>query len=195
MNTTIIIPYNIDRGYLAEAIESVENQTKPCKLIVSHSPASCAINLQNGLDKVDTKYYAVLAEDDRLRKDFVQLMELSIKDHSFAYGYGQSFGLSEKLYRSSCYGLKDLLKHNTIHGGSVLYDTDYVISVGGYNTSLNCAEEYELHLRMLKNGCTFVEVAHAVYLYRYHEKQKSKVRLSDKVARDAEIERIKSMYR
>lgn len=194
MNTTIIIPYNRDRGYLSEAIASVKAQTRPCELVLSHSPASCAVNLQNGLDRVNTTWYAVLAEDDLLREDFVQRMENWIGADDFAFGYGQAFGTRSNLYRSSCYGFDDMLKANTIHGGSVLYRTDFVRSIGGYDTSLSCAEEYDLHLRMLKEGATFVEVGHAVYLYRYHEDQKSKVRLAAKIERELEIKRIREKF-
>lgn len=189
--TTVIIPYNKDRGYLNEAIASVNAQTVKCKLILSHADATCAVNLKNGLDKVDTEFYAILAEDDLLSPNFIKIMESVIGNNDFAIANGVGFGVSEYVYKSQCTGLKDLLQKNTIHGGAVLYRTDSVRKAGGYDLKLFCAEEYDLHLRLLANGAKFIYTDSNVYLYRRHTQQKYKV---DTERRKREINYIKQKH-
>jgi len=172
---SIIIPYHKDRGYLNQAIESVKAQSYECELILSHSNGTCAINLANGLDKVQTEFYAVLAEDDWLSVDFAKRMLEKIGDADLCYGYAWRHKGSGKpeLWRSSYSGLNDLLNGTRIHGGAVLYRTESVRRVGGYERALETAEEYDLHLRMSKENCKFVESDFPHYHYLMHEENKS----------------------
>lgn len=60
-----------------------------------------------------------------------------------------------------------------LHGTGVLYPRSWWESVGGWDESLPCAEEYEFHLRLLSRGCTFIALAVPLMAYRFHPGQKS----------------------
>ena len=51
MKLTVLIPYNRDRGWLQQAIDSVKNQSVPVDLILAHSDGTCADNLVKLKDK------------------------------------------------------------------------------------------------------------------------------------------------
>ena len=78
MKVSIIIPYNINRGYLEEAIESVKNQTyKNIELLIEAGNCSVGVNLNRGIKKSTGDLIRYVSEDDLLPpnsiKDTVEL--------------------------------------------------------------------------------------------------------------------------
>jgi GT2 family glycosyltransferase len=196
---TVIIPYNKDRGFLSKAIESVQSQTVEVDLILSHSPDTCAVNLANGLEQVKTKFYAILAEDDWLDHRFAEKMLKGIRESDLIYCNAFQYkGYNRSVYRATYNDLAGLIRTNTIHGGAVVYRTDSVRFVGGYDTELTTAEEYDLHLRMSKEGCKFASLNPNFELYNYnlHSDNKSrldKIRIAER--RSYIDKQIKQKYR
>ena len=209
---SIIIPYNRDRGYLSQAIKSVERQSAHVKLILAKGDGTCAENLQKGLNQVKTEFYSVLAEDDWISEDFSKRMLItdeiyneldniadssqgtSTADLYYSDAY-QMKGNQRKLYRGAYYGHADLLKSTKIHGGAVMYRTESVRKVGGYDTTLTTAEEYDLHLKMSFNNMKFAYVNFPLYFYRIHAENKSKITRANKAEREAYINEIRNRYR
>lgn len=201
---TVIIPYNKDRGFLQEAIDSVNAQTVPVKLILAHSEGTCAENLQIGLDQVDTEFYSILAEDDWIHEDFTKKMLQKVDNADggffgdFDLFYSDAYQMKRGgrvLWRGAYHGHADLLTGTLIHGGAVMYKTASVRKVGGYDTSLTTAEEYDLHLKMSYNGMQFAYVNFPLYFYRVWSENKSKITKSNKAARAAYINEIRNRYR
>jgi hypothetical protein len=192
---TIVIPtIPTDRGYLITAIQSVLNQTVPVKLIVERSSHSCAWNLSHGVAKVDTPYYAILGDDDYFDNRFAETMLSAIGNADVCLCNAYQFtGNNIMCYTSRYNGLKELLNHNTIHGGAVLYRTE--TAKGKYDPHLYCAEEYDLHLRLAKGGALFSNVDYVGYYYRVHDNNKSKQLGENKENRTRQIEIIKNKYR
>jgi GT2 family glycosyltransferase len=197
MNLSIIIPFNKDRGWLSKAIESVEKQTEPCELILSKSDNTCAVNLARGLDQVKTEYYAVLAEDDYLHPHFAERMLKGIGDAAMSFSDAWRIDPkgNTKLWRSAYHGHNDLLGGTLIHGGAVMYHTETVRRLGGYDETLTTAEEYDLHLRMSFNGCKFAYVGYPLYYYRLHGDNKSKITRANRSERKTYINQIRDRYR
>ena len=196
MNTqvTIVIPTVAkDRGYLIQAISSCLNQTIPVKVIVERSNHSCAYNLANGVAKVDTPYYAILGDDDYYDSRFAETMIRAIGNADVCLCNAVQFSETQMLHYNSKYtGHKDLLSHNTIHGGAVLYRTES--GKGKYDPHLYCAEEYDLHLRLSKEGAIFSKVDYIGYYYRVHANNKSKQLGENRENRAKQIEIIKQRY-
>lgn len=191
---TIVIPMiTKDRGFLQKAVNSVLLQTTPCKLIIEREDVPCAVNLQNGVSKVDTEFFAILADDDILKPQFAALMLKAIGNNDVCIADAIQFTTEKTtVYKSTYSGFENLLLKNTIHGGAVIYRTSKV--QGKYDTSLICAEEYDIHLRLADEGASFTHLAETVYLYRKHEGQKSK-KIGDNIARRTQqIELIKQKY-
>ena len=62
---------------------------------------------------------------------------------------------------------------NEIHGGTVLYNKNILIRVGGFDTDLWTGEEYDMNMCLLANGYKLGYVNEIVYRYRLHETNKS----------------------
>jgi hypothetical protein len=60
-----------------------------------------------------------------------------------------------------------------VHGTSTVYRTAAALSVGGWDETLDTAEEWEFHLRLLKFGFFFKGVPIVSTGYRIHSKNKS----------------------
>lgn len=191
---TIVIPtVPVDRGYLTQAVVSVLQQTIPVKLIVERSQYSCAVNLANGVAKVDTPYYSILGDDDYLVPHYAEKLLSAIGDADVCICDAIQFSDSiTTIYRAQYTGLTDLLARNTIHGGAVLYRT--AAAQGKYNANLYCAEEYDLHLRLASEGAKFTKLDAALYMYRKHENQKSRQSGENMDNRKCQIEIIKKRY-
>lgn len=196
---TIIIPYNVDRGYLEKALDSVNKQSVSVKLILQQGDKTCAENLADALEKVDTEFYAVLAEDDWLHEDFVKRFLTAADNQKDAdIYYSDAYQMKpggRVLWRAAYHGHADLLKKTFIHGGAVMYRTSSVREVGGYDRALTTAEEYDLHLKMSHAGMRFAYVGFPLYFYRVHGDNKSKITRSNKAERKAYIDGIRNRYR
>jgi len=129
----IIIPYQTDRGFLDEALKSVERQTYPAdliELIEVQSLNTVGHNLNEGIAQAKgCDLIRYLCDDDRLTAtsitDTVDHFKNNIHDdfiHSNALNFWQS-GTRQELYKPPIKnpGLSDLLRHNVIHGGTVTY--------------------------------------------------------------------------
>ncbi len=204
MKLTVLIPYNRDRGWLQQAIDSVKNQSVPVDLILAHSDGTCADNLVKGLDQVNTEFYSVLAEDDWLHEDFAKRMLQKVDGSNggffgdFDLFYSDAYQVKSGgrvLCRGAYHGHNDLLKKSFIHGGAVMYKTESVRKVGGYDDTLETAEEYDLHLKMSHAGMQFAYVNFPLYFYRIHADNKSKITKANKAARKSYINEIRDRYR
>lgn len=196
---SVIIPYNIDRGFLMEAIKSVHAQTYPyIQLISSHSDGSCAYNINRGLKKARGEFVKILAEDDLLPENSLESLVKGIRDYDFVYGDGEFFGegyTGPKRYRDKTVTLESMLEKNGINGGGCLYRTKILKEAGGWDETLWTAEEYDLHLRLIKAGYRHRHVPGIVYRYRIHDDNKSIAKDSfSRLNRHAYIDQIKERY-
>ncbi len=190
---SVIIPYDIDRGYLRHAIASVKAQTYGnWELIVERGECRLGQNLNNAIFGARGKYIKVLAEDDLLTPDSLKILHKGIKGYDFIYSDAENFGdLKGWPPRShdKTVTLKSMLKGNGIHGGTTLYRKDVLIAVGCYDESLCTGEEYDLHLKLIKNEYKHRHIPGIVYRYRLHASNKSAAR-----NRHEEIQMIKQRY-
>ena len=194
---SVIIPYDKDRGFLDEAILSVHRQTyKDWELILEHSDEFLGANMNRGIVKARGEFIKMLAEDDELTPDCLKILVNGIQGYDFVYSDAENFGdLSPgwPAYSSDkTTTLQEMLKGNCIHGGTTLYRRDMFLEAGGYNERLWTAEEYDLHLRLMKKGYKHRHVKGIVYRYRIHESNKSMQ--ANRVARRKYIKQIQMKY-
>lgn len=192
---SIILPYNKDRGFLHEAIASVELQTfKDYELVLYQGDGSVSQNFNAAIDKSRGEFLKFLAEDDQLTPDSLEILISHIANYDFIYGDAENFGeLDGWPVRSydKTVTLEGMLEKNGINGGGCLYRTDILRAVGGMDESLWCGEEYDLHLKLLKAGYRHKHIDHIVYRYRRHSGNKSG---RDREARHELINQIKQRY-
>lgn len=176
---SIIIPYRIDRGWLDIAIRSAEKQSyENIEILPIMGDCNCARNINKGIANASGDYIKILAEDDWLSHDGIWKLVQGIRGYDFihanAYNYIQRSGKYVEYKPSIKYPtLRNLLKKNVIHNGTVLYDMKMIENLGVYDETLETAEEYEYHLRALQKGCRIGYIDEYVYYYRRHRAQKS----------------------
>lgn len=212
---SIVLYYAKDRGWLHEAIKSVENQRYNGKieLIISHNPEfNASQNLNDGIQRANGKYIRYLSEDDLLPQysihqsverleetgsDFIHGRAINFFGYPVIYpeGYISFSGRTERQVPTLMFPtVNDLLNKNVIHGGTVVYKTE-VLKNNPFDEGLTCAEEYDVNLRILKNGGVLEYCNADLYLYRRHQQQKSLGIGADQVKRAEIVEGIKNRYR
>jgi GT2 family glycosyltransferase len=197
--TTIIIPYKIDRGFLDEAIRSAENQSVKCEVIVNQGIYLKGKNINDVLSSAKGEFIKILDEDDTLPLDAIENLENGIKGFDWVCGDAENWYLGEDFYTEKWTGwiptIEEMLEKNCIHGGTTLYRKDVLLKIGGWNEELWTAEEYDLHLKLMKNGYKLGYVPKMVYMYRLHGNNKSiNMQLREKALRIKYINKIKSWY-
>lgn len=179
MDISIIIPYNIDRGYLKESTLSAFDQkfTGTFEVIPQHGFCRTSKNINDGIKKANGKYIKILAEDDLLTPNCLQdLFEEAEKGFDLVCANAINFNseTSYTFYQSIIPAtISELAQQNLIHGGTVLYRKSMLMDIGLYNEDLWTAEEFELYLRLADKGYKFGYVDSIVYKYRLHDSMKS----------------------
>lgn len=176
---SIIIPYKEDRGWLRDAIVSAENQTMKCEVIVQQGDFNKGVNINEALLRANGDWIKILDEDDLLPETAIEDLYNGTKGFDWVCGDAENFGILNNGWEDSpfWYGyiptLKEMLEINCIHGGTTLYSLKMLIEVGGWDESLWTAEEYDLHLKLMKSGYKLGYVPKIVYRYRIHGGNKS----------------------
>jgi GT2 family glycosyltransferase len=197
MKVSIIIPYKVDRGWLKDAIESVDQNNY--QLILSQGEGNWPTNFNKGLKEATGDYIKYLHEDDMLSfygiKDSVEAIESQKVD----FIHGDVVELNngtEKLWKPSIKipTFKSLLQHNTIHSASLMYRKEIFEKIGGFNESDKCKsfEELEFNLRVLKAGFKIGYCDSVIAFYRRHPKQI--IRTVDKESRKKNRQELINSY-
>lgn len=216
---SIIVYFKEDRGWLKEAIQSVHNQRYDGKielltsdLIEGHEKMNASQNLNALIKLAKGEYIRYLSEDDLLPQYSIHLSVESMKETGadFIHGKAVNFFGYPVIYPEGHISfsgrvenqepklkyptLEEMLKRNPIHGGTVFYKAE-LLKNNPFDETLDCAEEYDLNMNLLKQGYTIDYCNEFLYFYRRHDKQKSLGRGIDQVERAKKIELIKDRYR
>lgn len=197
---SIIIPYSIDRGWLDKAIASVYNQTYTGKieLIESQSEGNVSHNINEGFKISKGSLIKYLCEDDELTPNCISDSVQAIERFDFIHGNALNVyhnRTEQQRPRKANPTLEDMLHMNLIHGGTLMFKRSVFNSIGMFDETLTCAEEYDFNLRALKFGLKLGYCNTFLYKYRRHDKQKSLGGGVDQIARALKIDEIKNKYR
>jgi glycosyltransferase involved in cell wall biosynthesis len=197
---SVIIHYNKDRGFLKEAVASVEAQTinsSSYELILSHSPGGMGVNLNNGVRQAKGELIRYLCEDDRLTTnslaDSIAYMTLHPEvdfSHGKARLFGSMMGIFYPPIRTPT--LADLINKNPINGGTVVYRRSCFDRFGMFDESEIEGGEYDFNMRLLKNGATIGFIDSILYEWRLHSGQLSRTNRTSYLAR---VEKMKDRFR
>lgn len=193
---TVIIPYNKDRGWLQNAIDSVP---KGVQLLLSKGDGNWPENFNKVLDQAEGDYIRWLHEDDMLTPNCLEDSIQAIEEQGVDFIHGNAIettpeGKAIRIYHPSVTHptVEDLLRKNTLHSATLMYKRE-VFDFLRMNETLNTAEEFEFNLRCLKAGFKIGYCNSSLAFYRRHPLQK--VRVVSKEAKDEEREQVRSMYR
>ena len=195
---SIIIPYDINRGWLDECIESINAQTyKDIEIVEVHNPFSCSKNFNIGLNKAKGEFVKWVDEDDWIPETAVQDLVDGIKGHPWVCANAIISGTIKETYKPDLFklNLKDMAINNVVHGGATLYRTKLLRSIGGMDETLWTGEEYDMNMKLMSMGEMPGYIDKIVYFYRQHRKQKSNtLRWKDPVKRKQAIIKIRQRY-
>ena len=196
---SIIIPYKIDRGWLNEAIESVYNQSYrgQIELIEIQTDKSVSFNINEGIRLAKGEFIKYLCEDDYLPYNSIEDSVNAMKGFDFIHGNAiNKFPTYEHVQKPRLNNptLKDMITNNVIHGGSLMYRADLFKRIGGFDETLDCAEEYDVNLRALSKGMKLGYCNATLYVYRRHDEQKSLGKGINQIERAKRIQAIKNRY-
>lgn len=177
---SIIIPYNRDRGYLQEAIDSVP---KDVQLILSKGDGTWPENFNKALPQAKGEFVKYLHEDDRLTMDSINYYEAAFEvfdPDQVQFIHGSAIEVNQVTKNERLWippvkhpSFADLLKNNTIHSATLMYRREIFEKIGGFNESreVYSFEEYEFNLRVLKAGFKIGYIPAPLAYYRRHSQQ------------------------
>lgn len=194
---TVIIPYKIDRGWLRDAVASVP---KNCQLLLSQGEGNWPANFNKALAKAEGKYIKYLHEDDMLTPNSIDDSVQALEKQNADFIHGNAIELHMSTERQTQWKakkenptFKEMLENNYIHSASLMYRKSVFDKVGGFDETLNTAEEYEFNLRCLKAGLKLGFCDSNLAIYRRHPAQK--VRVVSAAAKNKEREEVRNYYK
>lgn len=190
LNVQVVI---VDDGSTDGTREWLEELADPRLIIMSgdHHGAARARNI--GLARANSDYIKFLDDDDllnpgALKTQFGQIGRLAREEIPYGrVGWigerGARIGEASHRVRGAS---EDALLHvmyNNIMTASPLHRKEALLKVGGFDETLDCHQEYELHLRLTANGYRFKFFDHLVYLQRHHASS-NRISNNDRLVRD-----------
>jgi hypothetical protein len=175
---TVIIPYKINRGWLMEAINSVPEWSQ---VIVSQGEGTWPQNFNKALSHTLGDYVKFLHEDDELTENSLEDSVKAIEEQGVDFIHGKALSISESGEVIEAYQpplevtYEQLKESNPLHGGSLLFKKEIFDKIGGFDETLNHAEEYEFNLRCMYYGYRLGYCDSFLYKYRRHSGQKSNI--------------------
>jgi len=196
---TVIIPYNIDRGYLKDAIASVPDGVQ---LIVSQGEGNWPQNFNKVLNQAEGDYIKYLHEDDMLTPNCIVDSVKAIEEQGVDFIHGMAIQHSQKTGEEVVWKpsvlfptLEQLLTKNTIHSATTMYRRQVFEKVGMFNESdqVKSFEEYEFNIRCLQMGMKIGFCPSTLAFYRRHPNQL--IKKVNKASRQANRKKVITKYK
>jgi GT2 family glycosyltransferase len=139
------------------------------KLIVNPKNLGVGAASNVALEAHTGNYFMRVDADDFLSPISCATLLLAIKSHpSASYAYGDHFRVNEKGFKQELVSLgefRELLRH----GAGVLYDSNEVQKVEGYDSELRHCEDMDLLLKLNQSGKNGIHVPLPLYRYYHHD--------------------------
>lgn len=190
---TVIIPFQEgeDEGLLQEAVRSVPDGVR---VLVERNDGDLAGALNRMLAQVDTEFVFYLSADDVVDHKCLYFLVEMAEDADVTY---PTLVLTTpdlapfESKKAVAFSGPRLLRWNFVPGCSVAR-TAKVREAGGWNPDLERLEDWDLWVRMYRNGCRFKAVPEAIVCYRQRETSRNKTTI---VKTEADVDRIRADYR
>lgn len=167
LDLTVLIPYQKGsrKDWLDEAIASIP---PGIKYLLLENDGELAEALNQGLKAATTEYVMRLDADDCLDEESVQLLMDACWDVDVAYP--DLFLVDEDLKYMGTHEPGDFCPNrltvwNYIPGAGPVMRREAVLAIGGYR-HMESLEDWDLWVRMARNGATFKHHPEAKYYYR-----------------------------
>ena len=109
----------------------------------------------------------MLDSDDMIEPTFLERSVETIGAHDWLLCWGKQFGSREGTIEGYITPLEKLVYRNTLHSWGMF--KVHVLRKHNYRTDLEFAEDWNLWLRLVKNGYTGIVLKEYLYLQRWHD--------------------------
>ncbi|MGL4598536.1 MAG: glycosyltransferase family 2 protein [Bacteroidia bacterium] len=211
---SVMIPFNVDRGWLNDAVASVKEQCyageiellRSDYLVDDHDKMNVSQNINALFPFATGEYIKYMGEDDLLTPncihDSVVAMEKQGVDmlhaNSFIWLEGRSSEIKTMPVQKPSIQLPTFDQHCEqcyIHGLTLFYHRRIFDAGIRFDETLSCSEENDFNLHAMSKGFKLGYLNKPVCIYRRHRKQKSLGAGVDQNRRKKEVEMIRSRYR
>lgn len=207
-DVSIIVPFNKDRGWLNEAIESIHYQTYKGKIWLLRSDIinpdtyqtnNVSQNINAALPYCKGEYVKFFAEDDLLTPICIESSVNAMIEQGCDFLHGNVFNRKNNTnypyYPTHKFPtLQNLIPQCYVHGLSLFYKLSVLKEVG-FDENLTTGEEWNLNLNLLSQGKKMGYCDKFLGIYRHHDQMKSLGKEADQAKRFIEHESIRNRYR
>ncbi len=189
---SVIVPVGPSHEYyLAEALDSIENQTERfwecivvndtgkqldlrafpwARVYDTHGPKGAAFARNRGIEQAQAPLIAFLDADDILSPRF---LELTMRAYARTGNYAYTDWISQnkegvmEVNETPEYNPNEVFNRTSIHSINVLIARKSLQQVGGFDETMHTWEDVDLFMRLAKAGICGTRVAEPLVLYRY----------------------------
>lgn len=153
------------------------NSFQDDRIIIINNPENLGLtkSLNNALKIAKGKYIARQDADDISKperfKEQIFFLEKNPETAllgSFVYRIDNNGKIIDEVHNLVSPSYDDMLKHNHIKHGSVMFKKDVICDLGGYNEIFKYVQDYELWIRVSKNHAIY-NLNKPLYKLRIHE--------------------------
>lgn len=179
-DVTVLIPFLRGRGSKTWLQECVTGFPAGTRYLVAENDGDLAGALNEALEVVDTEWVLVFGHDDVPADDMLERMLAVSGDVDVVYPTmvhtDDQLRPSGSVFNADVFCGNRLQTWNFVSGG-FLARTETIRAVGGWR-ELETFEDWDLHVRMFRNGARFKACPDARFLYRQHaeSRQRSQTR-------------------
>jgi hypothetical protein len=153
-----IAPYHAQHS--PRAIAAAQVQTVPCTVLMAYDDLGRgpAFARNRALERVETEYTIFLDADDTVAASFAERCLSAIKPNRYVYTNWQQ-GADVKTAPACPWVFPEW------HPITALIPTDWLFKVGGFNETLEGAEDNELYLKLTTAGCCGIHLPETLFHY------------------------------
>ena len=180
-NWELIIVNDCSTDSTKQIAEHYAKNDERIRIITNEVNQKLPRSLNIGFENATGMYYTWTSDDNQYKDDAIKIM-VDFLDHNLGYGmvYCDTIlidGDGNVIRENPLPEPERLILSNTV-GACFLYRKKIADKIGGYDTDLFLAEDYEYWLRMYQNT-NIKHLPEKLYYYRCHEKSLSSTRLLD----------------
>ena len=194
---SVVVPCHDYGRFLAEAVASVDAQTRPVDELVliddgstdgsaalMHEIAAsrpgtvvisrrlalgAAATFTDGVRRATGDLVVILSADDRLSPRYVELLEAALADRSLSFGYceGREFGAGSAVVTAPAFDERELRRANYVNG-SAMFRRALFEELGGWRDGIRW-EDWDFWVRAIGRGHRGVAVDGCWLEYRRHD--------------------------
>lgn len=179
----------VDDNSSDDSVEVLAKYGNSLKVLTNTENMGVGYGSKIALENSTGDYFIRVDSDDYLSPLSSAVLFTALQANpQYSFAYADHYRVDKNENKTELVNLSDQEKLLN-HGAGVLFKTEDVKSIGGYNEKLRHAEDTELLMRLIKNGCTGIYIPIPLYRYYIHGEN-----LSDSPKQDKAQQKIRSDY-